>query len=221
MFTGIIQGVGVVETVEPSPGGGRIFIRKPEGFLPEAVTGESVGIQGVCLSLADLAGEVMRFDVLAETFARTSLGGLAAGSRVNLERALRYGDALGGHIVSGHVDGVGRVSRIDPVGRDLRVQIAAPADIMRTLVLKGSVACDGISLTVAEVCTDSFAVHIIPLTREHTTWSGLQAGHAVNLESDVLGKIAMKLLAGRLPEGVSGLTWDDLRGLSGTIAGGA
>ena len=215
MFTGIIQGVGVVESVEPSSGGGRIFIRKPAGFLAEARTGESVGVQGVCLSLADLAGEVMRFDVLAETFARTSLGGLAAGGRVNLERALRYGDALGGHIVSGHVDGVGRVLRIDPVGRDFRVEISAPADIMWTLVLKGSVACDGISLTVAEVLEESFAVHIIPLTREHTTWGGLRPGNAVNLESDLLGKIALKLLAGRLPAGVSGLTWDDLRGLSG------
>jgi riboflavin synthase len=214
MFTGIIQGVGVVDSVEPSSGGGRIFIRKPEGFLPNASTGESVGIQGVCLSLADLVGEVVRFDVLAETFARTSLGGLTAGSRVNLERALRYGDALGGHIVSGHVDGVGRVLRIDPVGRDIRVEIAAPSEIMRTLVLKGSVACDGISLTVAEVLAGSFAVHIIPLTREHTTWGGLKVGDAVNLESDVLGKIALKLLAGKLPGGVAPLTWDDLRGLS-------
>ena len=214
MFTGIIQGVGVVVSVEPSSGGGRIFIRKPEGFLPDAATGESVGIQGVCLSLADLTGEVMRFDVLAETFARSSLGGLAAGSRVNLERALRYGDALGGHIVSGHVDGVGRVLRIDPVGRDIRVEIAAPSDVMGTLVYKGSVACDGISLTVAEVLAESFAVHIIPLTREHTMWGGLKIGDAVNLESDVLGKIALKLLAGRLPGGVSSLTWADLRGFA-------
>ena len=214
MFTGIIQGVGTVESVEHASGGGRIFIRKPKGFLPDASTGESVGIQGVCLSLAELAGEVMRFDVLAETFARTSLGGLSKGGKVNLERALRYGDALGGHIVSGHVDGVGRVLCIDPAGRDVRVEIAAPDDIMRTLVLKGSVACDGISLTVAEVFADRFAVHIIPLTREHTMWSGLKAGDAVNLESDVLGKIALKLLAGRLPGGECALTWDDLRGVA-------
>ena len=99
-------------------------------------------------------------------------------------------------------------------GQEIRVEIAAPADIMRTLVLKGSVACDGISLTVAEVLPESFAVHIIPLTREHTMWGGLKVGDAVNLESDVLGKIALKLLSGRLPGGVGALTCDDLRGLA-------
>ena len=214
MFTGIIQGTGIVEAVEHSTGGGRIFIRRPAGFLTDAVTGESVGTHGVCLSLADLREDVMRFDVLAETFARTSLGRLAAGGRVNLERALRYGDALGGHLVSGHVDCVGQVRRIDPVGRDFRVEIAAPEDFMRTLVYKGSVACDGISLTVAEVAEDGFAVHIIPLTREHTTWGALAEGMPVNLESDVLGKIALRMLKGRLPGGVAALTWADLRELS-------
>lgn len=214
MFTGIIQGVGIVEAVECPTGGGRIFIRKPAGFLAGAVTGESVGTHGVCLSLAELRGDVMRFDVLAETFARTSLGRLSPGGRVNLERALRYGDALGGHMVSGHVDCVGRVRRIDPAGRDFRVEIAAPEEFMRTLVYKGSVACDGISLTVAEVAQDGFAVHIIPLTREHTTWGALEAGMPVNLESDVLGKIALRMLRGRLPGGVASLTWADLSGLS-------
>ena len=171
--------------------------------------GESIAVAGACLTLASWAGDLLRFDALQETFARTHLGSRKPGDRVNLERALRLGDPLGGHYVTGHVDGTGRVRSVRREGRDAVLEIAAAAELMDGLVPKGSIAVDGVSLTVAALAADSFSVHIIPTTWERTTLPDLRAGDAVNLEADLLGKYARKALQAA-PSGRP-VTMDSLR----------
>ena len=188
MFTGIIQKLGTVVSVETSAEMGRVRLRIPPWERPYE-HGESIAVNGVCLTVAGVEQDVLTFDVLQQTFKKTNLGGLAEGCQVNLERALRYGDALGGHLVSGHVDGVGRVSSLTTIGRDVRIQFEAPPSILADVVSKGSIACDGISLTVAERFDDGFAVHLIPTTLEETYWSDLAVGDPINLEADMVCKL--------------------------------
>jgi riboflavin synthase len=210
MFTGIIQKVGAVRAVETSPAGGRLLIGTTPWAQPYE-PGESIAVNGVCLTLVEvtLAGD-LRFDVLQETFRRTNLGGLRAGAPVSLERALRLGEALGGHYVCGHVDDVGRVQAITPVGRDRRVTIAAPLSVLELVVHKGSITCDGISLTVAERGPEGFSVHLIPHTLAHTHWNGLAVGDAVNLEADLFAKHVKHLAeTGVLPRAFSWSAWRD------------
>lgn len=209
MFSGIVQRMGVIETLEWTDQCGRIAVR-PQTVWPSPVeTGESIAVQGICLTVTDCSEGLLRFDVLRETFERTNLGNKRVSDRLNLERSLRWGDPMGGHIVVGHVDGVGRVRRIDPAGRDWRYEFEASAELLDGLVFKGSISIDGISLTVAELTQEAFAVHIIPFTRAETTFGSLKAGEEVNLEVDLLGKFVRRLVErGAMPEHV---TWDALR----------
>lgn len=191
MFTGIIQKLGTIVEVDTQAASGALILACTPWTRPYEL-GESIAINGVCLSVVEARADTLRFDVLQETFRKTNLGALRPGSVVNLERALRYGDALGGHLVSGHVDAVGKVLRVDAVGRDRRVEIELPETLRSTVVPKGSIACDGISLTVAELFDESFAVHLIPATLQDTYWSELEVGMPVNLESDQVCKIVVK-----------------------------
>ena len=192
MFTGLVQGVGSVAWVERSDDGARITIATP--LVPELNAGDSIAINGVCLTAVDLADDSFVADAMNETLARSSLGDLAPGSSVNLELPLRATDRLGGHVVQGHVDGVGEVFDQHDDGFARRVRIGAPAEVLRYVVEKGSIAVDGVSLTVTEVDDRSFTVSLIPETLERTTLGGIGAGRRVNLEVDVLAKYVEKLV---------------------------
>jgi len=207
MFTGIIQKVGEVVALQQSGGAGRLAI-KLGAWTPPVVRGESFAIEGVCLTVAQLSGEILNFDVLEETFAKTTLGGKKIGAKLNLERAVRAGDFLGGHIVTGHVDGIGKIRRLGHAGADRVVEVQCAAEILRGLVPKGSIALSGISLTVVQLKPDAFTVHIIPHTWEHTSLRVARAGDVVNLETDILGKYVARHLAAHGP---SALTLDKLR----------
>jgi riboflavin synthase len=160
--------------------------------------GDSIAVDGACLTVTALRGDGFTSDLSGETLKRTTLGRLRAGSRVNLERPLRLGDRLGGHLVTGHVDAVGQVVDRIPQGDGEFWRFRFPQDLMPLLVLKGSIAVDGISLTVAELSGDAFGVALIPHTLHHTTLGGKRVGDPVNLEADLLGKHVARLLAGRL-----------------------
>lgn len=200
MFTGIIQKIGLITSLEERSGGKRLWFTTTAWERPYD-EGESIAVNGVCLTLAACEAERLGFDVLEETLRKTNLGRLQQGSKVNLERALRYGDALGGHLVSGHVDACGTVRSITAAGPDRRVEITAPAAVLPNLVPQGSIACDGISLTVAELFADAFAVHLIPTTLSETSWGEMREGDAVNLEGDLVCKIVRREAAeGRLAQ---------------------
>jgi riboflavin synthase len=189
MFTGLVREVGTVASML----GGRLMIVAPE-TAGGAQLGDSVAIDGVCLTVVAHDDSSLSFDAVPETLARTSLGALAQGSQVNLEPALRAGDALGGHYVQGHVDGVGSVRSVEPEGDGRRIAFDAPPDILRYVVEKGSIAVQGTSLTVAGVDERGFEVALIPHTLAVTTLGALQTGDRVNLEADVLAKYVEKLL---------------------------
>jgi riboflavin synthase len=195
MFTGIVREVGRVESISGQPGGVRLVIDAPATAAGTAV-GDSVSIDGVCLTAVAVSGALMSFDAVPETLARTSLGGLASGARVNVEPALRAGDPLGGHYVQGHVDGVGVVRSVDDEGDGRRVWIDAGAAILRYAVEKGSITVQGTSLTVAGLDDTGFAVALIPHTLEATTLGELAPRSPVNLEVDVLAKYVERLLIG-------------------------
>jgi riboflavin synthase len=186
MFTGLVREVGVVQSME----GGRLVV---VAAFP-AELGDSVAVDGVCLTVVAAAGGTLAFDAVPETLARTSLGTLDHGSRVNLEPALRAGDPLGGHYVQGHVDGVGRVRSVAADGDGQRVWFDAPPDLLRYVVEKGSIAVQGTSLTVSAADGGGFEVALIPHTLEATTLGALEQGDPVNLEVDVLAKYVEKLL---------------------------
>lgn len=186
MFTGIIQDVGEIVKVESLSEDRRIWIRAPA--LEDCVIGGSVAVDGVCLTVVDRDGEVCGFDVSVETLDRSTLGGKEAGERVNLERPLRAGDELGGHIVQGHVDAVGRVESVAPDGEGSRLSVGLAAEHMRYIVEKGSVTVDGVSLTVTAARPESFEVALVPHTLAVTTLGEAAPGRAVNVEVDVFAK---------------------------------
>ena len=194
MFTGIIQEVGTVAAVEHLPDGRRLEIRMPQAAAGLRL-GDSVAVDGVCLTAVDLAPGRGTFEAMGETLARTTLGALGPGDGVNVEPALRAGDPLGGHIVQGHVDGVGSVleAREDGIARVLHVE--APASLHRYLVEKGSVAVSAVSLTVSAVTDEGFELWLIPHTCAATTLGALEPGARVNLEVDQLAKYVERLLA--------------------------
>jgi riboflavin synthase len=194
MFTGIIEEVGRVTRVETGVGSARLSI---EGALVASDTrvGDSVAINGACLTVTRREGAELSFDAIPETLRRTNLGELRPGSRVNLERALAAGGRLAGHIVQGHVDGVGTLQAVEPEHDSWRLTVVAPAALRRYLVEKGSVALDGISLTVASLTGDGFTVAIIPHTWTATTLHERRRGDPVNLEVDILAKYVERLLA--------------------------
>jgi riboflavin synthase len=194
MFTGIVREVGRVVSVDGDEAGRRLVVSAP-ATAPATDVGDSVAIDGVCLTAEALDGERIRFHAVAETLRRTTLGALTSGDDVNVEPALRAGDALGGHHVQGHVDGIGAIGSVEAEGEGLRVVVEAPPEILRYCVEKGSIALDGVSLTVAELLDDAFAVALVPHTLEATTLRDLAPGEPVNLEVDVLAKYVERLVA--------------------------
>ncbi|HEX8568993.1 MAG TPA: riboflavin synthase [Caulobacteraceae bacterium] len=191
MFTGIISDVGRVRAVGERDRGRRLEIATAYA-LEQVALGASICCSGVCLSVVEKGEDTFAVDVSRETLLRSTLGVWVEGRLVNLERALRVGDELGGHIVSGHVDGVGEVVRALSDGESLRVQIRAPAPLHRYIASKGSVAVDGVSLTVNEVEGEVFGVNLIPITRTMTTLGDLRSGDRVNLEIDMLARYAAR-----------------------------
>lgn len=195
MFTGIVEELGRVRSVAPNGGGARIEI-EASTVLDDAVIGASIAVNGCCLTVVELAEGWWAADAVIETLDRTSLGALRSGDAVNLERPVRLADRLGGHLVQGHVDGVGTIKSKDPLpDGSMVVQIEVPDALRRYLVEKGSVTVDGVSLTVASVGPEGFAVALIPHTQQSTTLGPKGPGDPVNLEADVLAKYVERLLA--------------------------
>ncbi|MBQ8297183.1 MAG: riboflavin synthase [Ruminococcus sp.] len=194
MFTGIVEEVGTVKAIQK--GSSSSFIRiQADRIFEDMHLGDSIAVNGVCLTVTEFGGNVFRADVMNETLSRSSLGQLKNGSPVNLERAMAANGRFGGHIVSGHIDGTGTVSKIENDGIAVWYTISADSGIMRYIVEKGSIAIDGISLTVAKVTDGSFSVSIIPHTAEQTILSSKKIGDIVNLENDIVGKYVEKLIA--------------------------
>jgi len=193
MFTGIVRERGRVAAIDGGPDGVRLRIEAPE-TAPGVAVGDSVAVGGVCLTAVAVEGPELSFDAVPETLSRTALGSLRAGAEVNVEPALRAGEPLGGHVMQGHVDGVGSVRSVEPEGEGSRVWLDAPPGVLRYCVEKGSVAVDGTSLTVAALDDAGFAVALVPHTLVHTTLGALVPGDAVNLEADVLAKYVERLL---------------------------
>ena len=200
MFTGIVEETGTVTRIAPTKKSIELTVRTKlcgRGLTP----GASLAVNGCCLTAVKLTGaaqsRLAQFDLLKETWERTNLQYARAGSLVNLERPLRADGNFGGHFVTGHIDGVGRITRWERAGQDHVLDISAPADVMRYLVFKGSVAVDGISLTVAGVTKKGFRIWIIPHTYEITALRERKVGDALNLEADLLGKYVEKFLGAR------------------------
>jgi riboflavin synthase len=193
MFTGLVEAMGDVVARDPGGAGDRLVLREP-ALAPQLAIGESVCVNGACLTVVARDLATFAFDVGPETLRRTNLGDLRPGQRVNLERSLRVGDRMGGHYVQGHVDGVGQVQRREEAGQWVTVWFRCPDELAAQMVTKGSVAVDGISLTVVDVERDGFSVALIPHTLEHTTLGFKGPGAAVNLETDLLAKYVWKYL---------------------------
>jgi riboflavin synthase len=191
MFTGIITDIGRVSAIEQA---GDMRARIETGYDTDTIDiGASIASDGVCLTVVDLGPDWYEVDISAETLSKTNLGGWAVGKRVNLERALKVGDELGGHIVSGHVDGVAEVVSVTDEGDSTRVQFRAPEALAKFIAPKGSVALNGTSLTVNEVQGNVFGVNLIAHTKEATTWGDVEAGDKVNLEIDTLARYVARL----------------------------
>ena len=210
VFTGLIEEMGRIERLVTGPQSARLTVAA-RVVMDGLKAGDSVAVNGVCLTVTSLGRESFTADVMAETVAKSHLAGLAAGERVNLERALRLVDRVGGHLVAGHVDGVGTIIR--KVERDIAVLVtaAAPAEVLRYVVPKGSVAVDGISLTVVETGSDWFSVSLIPHTYRHTTLGHKENGAPVNLEVDMLARYVEKFVQSRDEPGHSGIDAGFLR----------
>jgi riboflavin synthase len=192
MFTGIVTDLGTVRRITPGP----VTRLEIETAYPvgEIALGASVCCNGCCLSVVEKGPDWMAFEVSGETLSVTTLGNWQVGTKVNLERALKVGDELGGHLVSGHVDGVGKIVEQHPDGGSIRITFEAPQPMMRFIASKGSIAVDGISLTVNEVTDGTFGVNIIPITQEVTNLGSARAGVAVNLEIDQVARYVARLL---------------------------
>jgi riboflavin synthase len=196
VFTGIVKTRGTVSAIERRGGDVRLSVRAAGLPLASFAVGESIAVNGVCLTCAALSDDGFDADVSGETLAVTALGRLGVGSEVNLEPALALGERLGGHLVSGHVDCVGRVVSRTPDARSIRLRIEIPADYMRYVARKGSVTVDGVSLTINEVSGNAFEVNIIPHTADATTIGGYAGGTEVNVEVDLLARYIERLLDG-------------------------
>jgi riboflavin synthase len=193
MFTGLVESLGKVVLLESLGEQARLVLSIP--FAAELQLGDSVAVNGCCLTVADLSEGGVAFDVLAQTLRVTSLGSLEAGSVVNLERALKVGDRLGGHFVQGHVDAVGNILSFSADGQDHVLEVSLPPEIWRLCVAKGSIAIDGISLTIADLKKESAVFWITPHTFSHTNLTAAKAGDVVNLEADMLAKHVAALMA--------------------------
>jgi riboflavin synthase len=199
MFTGIVTAIGTVRAVTPIGQGHdmRLAIAVAPEFLAGVAIGASIACSGCCLTAVSLGEDGFAVEVSAETLSKTTLGRWAEGTRINLERSLRMGDELGGHIVSGHVDGLGELVSAAPENGSVRLSFRAPEGIARFVAPKGSIAVDGVSLTVNEVQGDAFGVNIIPHTATATTLGALASGDPVNLEIDMLARYVARLVEAR------------------------
>ena len=200
MFTGIVEESGVVERVESTTSAIQLTVRT-KVCGSDLKIGDSLAVNGCCLTVVKLSrnrgGKAARFDLLRETWKRTNLQFVRAGSAVNLERPLRASDRLGGHFVTGHIDGVGHITKWERVGQDHVLDISAPPEVMRYVIYKGSIAVDGISLTVAEARKKDFRIWIIPHTYEVTALRERAVGDSVNLEADLLGKYVRQFVTAK------------------------
>jgi riboflavin synthase len=194
MFTGLVADVGTVEELGSGPEGARLRVRT--GLAPQLSEGDSVAVNGACLTAAAVKGDSFEADVMNQTLERTSLGPLSAGDHVNIELPLRASDRLGGHLVQGHVDGTGEVAALEEDGFARRLAVRTPPEMLRYLVERGSVAVDGVSLTVARLTEDGFEVSLVPETLERTTLGEAGPGTRVNLELDVVARYVERLLSG-------------------------
>jgi len=197
MFTGIVQARAKVGAIKPQPGGIRLIIDRsdwspPGGYQP--AHGDSICISGVCLTVVEASAQLLHFDVIAETLAKTTLGELREGSAVNIEPSVTLNQPLGGHFMQGHVDGVGVITGVQSSEEESRLIIEPPADLMPYIVPKGSIAIDGISLTLAAVGRDNFEVALIPTTLAITTLGHVKEGDRVNLEADIISKTVVNFL---------------------------
>lgn len=207
MFTGIIEEIGTIKRVQRGSVSGSLTIGAGE-ILGDVKPGDSIAVNGICLTVTGLGKDSFTVDVMHETFDRSCAGGFQSGTKVNLERAMPAWGRFGGHIVSGHIDGTGKIRRIRKDENAVWYEIEAPPEIMRYIVEKGSIAIDGISLTVAKAGTETFQVSLIPHTEKVTIMSEKREGDRVNLENDCIGKYVEKLLQGQKQDG--GLTQDFL-----------
>jgi riboflavin synthase len=193
MFTGLVETTGIVAACHPQPPGQRLIVACPDVASRVAV-GDSVSVNGCCLTVVEVDSQVMHFEAGEETLRRTTLGRLAEGSRVNLERSLRLGDSLGGHLVTGHIDGVGKLLRREDSGDWSKYWFDAPPALMKQMASKGSIAVSGVSLTLVDVQVDRWSVALIPHTLKVTTLGELFEGSLVNLETDILAKYVERQL---------------------------
>ena len=201
MFTGIIEAIGSIRAMTPKGGDVRVYVATGKLDLGDVKLGDSIAVNGICLTAVELPGDGFWADVSRETLARTAFIDLKAGSRVNLEKALTPTSRLGGHLVSGHVDGLGRVASITDDARAQRWRFEAPPALLRYIAKKGSICVDGVSLTVVEARKGSFTVSLIPETLARTTLGSRRVGELVNLEADVIAKHVAKLVRAYLPAG--------------------
>jgi riboflavin synthase len=205
MFTGLVEYVGTIESLERNSAGGRIRVNA--GPLADGLAKSgSIAVNGCCLTAVDISGGTFAADVSGETLRRTSFGEIKLGTRVNLERPLTAMKELGGHFVQGHVDGIGRVARLEPEGEDWWFAVQVPSELARYIAMKGSIALDGISLTVAGWHDGIVETAVIPFTYEHTNLSSLHVGDAVNIECDILAKYVERLMEARRETAVSRLS---------------
>lgn len=211
MFTGIIQAVGEVAALEPKGGDLRLRIRTGKLDLGDVQLGDSIAVSGVCLTAVELPGDGFWADVSGETLAHTVIGGFKSGTRVNLEKALTPTTRLGGHLVSGHVDGVGEVLERRRDARSERFRIQAPKELARYIAHKGSICVDGVSLTVNAVEGNVFDLNIVPHTLTETTLDEYRSGRRVNLEVDLIARYLERLLLGDAETGGQGISLDFLR----------
>lgn len=201
MFTGIVEEIGIVRSVTPGGSSGALTISAKK-VLEGMKLGDSISVEGACLTVSEIGRDYFQADVSAETASRTNLGWLRAGDRLNLERALRVGDRIGGHQMSGHIDGLGQIKSILTDGNYYQVKIEVPPNIVRYIVEKGSVGVDGISLTVASCSSEELEVAVIPFTARATTLTRKKIGAKVNIECDMMGKYVEKILtSGRAAKG--------------------
>jgi len=192
MFSGIVEALGHVVELRPEPPGCRLIVREPKVAVETAVA-DSISVNGCCLTVVETDDQTMAFDAGPETLSRTNLGDLKPGSPVNLERALAIGDRLGGHFVSGHIDGTGRLLERHDMGEWSDFFFSVPRELAVQMASKGSIAVDGVSLTIVQCEPDRFSVALIPFTLEVTTLGSLKVGDRVNLETDILAKYVQRL----------------------------
>ncbi|TAN43440.1 MAG: riboflavin synthase [Nitrospirae bacterium] len=193
MFTGLIEELGEVASIKQSADGARLSV-KCGGLHKDAAIGDSIATNGICLTVVAIKDRIMSFDASSETLKSTNLGGLKTGDKVNLEASLKPTSKMGGHFVTGHIDGVGKIRSKSQTGNAIKIEIESPQGVLKYLVDKGSVAVDGISLTVVDVLKDSFTIVIIPHTAKMTTIGFKNTGDTVNLEPDILAKYVAKFL---------------------------